>query len=143
VTAHPTANWAAAVIRRAWLASAGRARFVLRDRDAIYGGEFRTAIRELALRQVVTAYRTPLQNAYVERLIGTLRRECLDHVIVLGENHARELLAEYVACYNADRTHQALGAESPVPGDEIRAGTEPIRSLPYLGGLHHGYRRAA
>jgi hypothetical protein len=72
-----------------------------------------------------------------------IRRECLDHLIVMGEGHARAILDEYVRYYNEDRTHQALGAESPVPELVERAGTGPIESVPYLGGLHHGYRRAA
>ncbi len=143
VKANPTASWAATVVRRAVLAAGGHARYLLRDRDAIYGDVFRTSMRGLGLRQVVTAYRAPLQNAHVERVIGTIRRECLDHVIVLGEKHARGILAEYIAYYDEERTHQALGAESPVPRHEAHAGTGPIESVPYLGGLHHGYRRAA
>lgn len=143
VTAHPTAMWAATVVRRAVLAVGGRARYLIRDRDTIYGEEFRAAMRSLGLRQVVTAYHSPLQNAHVERVIGTIRRECLDHMIVFGEEHAREILGEYVAYYNEERTHQALGAESPVVREAARAGRGPLTSVPYLGGLHHGYRRAA
>ena len=142
VTASPAAGWAATVVRRAVLAAGGRAHYLLRDRDAIYGEEFRAAVRSLGLRQVVTAYHSPLQNAHVERVIGTIRRECLDHVIVFGEEHAREVLGEYVAYYNEERTHQALGAESPIVS-EAPVGKGPIASIPYLGGLHHGYRRAA
>jgi transposase InsO family protein len=83
-----------------------------------------------------------LQNAHVERVIGTIRRDCLDHLIVMGEDHARRILEEYVRYYNEDRTHQALGAESPIP-DEERGETGRLVSVPYLGGLHHGYRRAS
>jgi transposase InsO family protein len=143
VTAHPTASWAASVVRRAVLAAGGRARYLLRDRDSIYGEEFKGAMRSLGLRQVVTAYHAPLQNAHAERVIGTIRRECLDHVIVMAESHARGILDEYVRYYDEERTHQALGPESPVPGIEVHAGTGPIRSFPHLGGLHHSYRRAA
>jgi transposase InsO family protein len=143
MTAHPTAGWAASVVRRAVLAAGGRARYLLRDRDSIYGEVFKAAMRSVGLRQVVTAYHAPLQNAFAERVIGTIRRECLDHLIVMGEGHARGILDEYVRYYNEDRTHQALGAESPVPGFAERAGSGPIESIPYLGGLHHGYRRAA
>jgi transposase InsO family protein len=143
VTTHPTASWAAAVVERAILAVGGRARFLLRDRDSIYGDAFKLVVNGLGLRQLVTAYHAPLQNAFAERVIGTIRGECLDHLIVMGEGHACAILDEYVRYYNGDRTHQALGAESPVPGFEVRAGTGPIESVPYLGGLHHGYRRAA
>jgi hypothetical protein len=101
VTSHPTATWAAAVVRRAVLAAGGRARYLLRDRDAIYVNVFSAALRSLHLRQLVTAYRSPLQNAQVERVIGTIRRECLDHLIVFGEDHARRLLSEYVGYHNA------------------------------------------
>lgn len=142
VTAHPTAMWVATVVRRAVLAAGGHARYLLRDRDAIYGEAFKTAMRSMSLRQVVTAYHAPLHNAHAERLIGTLRRECLDHLIILGEEHARSILHEYVSYYNEERTHQALGAASP-ENDEARSGTGAIASVPYLGGLHHGYRRAA
>lgn len=76
-------------------------------------------------------------------MIGTIRRECLDHLIVMGEDHARRILEEFVRYYNEDRTHQALGAVSPVAAGDERAGTKHLVSVPYLGGLHHGYRRAA
>jgi len=90
VTEHPTAGWAASVVKRAMLAVGRRAKYLVRDRDAIYGAEFKAGIKCLGLRQIVSAYHAPLQNAYAERVIGTLRRECLDHVIVMGESHARD-----------------------------------------------------
>ena len=143
VTSNPTASWAANVVRRAVLSAGGRARYLLRDRDSIYGEAFKSVVRRLGLRQIVTAYHAPLQNAHVERVIGTIRREYLDHLIVMGEDHARRILEEFVRYYNEDRTHQALGAQSPVPHDEEGAEAGPLVSVPYLGGLHHGYRRAA
>ena len=143
VTEHPTAGWAASVVQRAMLAVGRRAKYLVRDRDAIYGGEFKAATRGLGLRQLVCAYKSPLQNAYAERVIGTLRRECLDHVIVMGEEHARRILDEFVQYYNAERAHQALNGDSPVPR-AIEAGNgREIVALPHLGGLHHSYRRAA
>jgi len=143
VTAHPTASWAASVVRRAVLAAGGHARYLLRDRDSIYGKEFKSAMRSIGLRQLVTAYQSPLQNAHAERVIGTIRRECLDHMIVMGASHAQAILDEFVRYYDEERTHQALGAESPIPGDPELAWTGPIHSFPHLGGLHHSYRRAA
>lgn len=143
VKAHPTAEWAAGVVNRATSVGGGAARFVLRDRDAIYGRVFRSAMRRLGLRQLVTAYRSPLQNAHAERLIGTIRRECLDHMIVMSEDHGRKLLGEFVHYYNEERTHQALGPEPPVPGDVGPVIGTKVISSPHLGGLHHSYRRAA
>ena len=143
MTEHPTAGWAASVVQRAMLAGGRRAKYLVRDRDAIYGGEFKAAMRGLGLRQLVCAYKSPLQNAFAERVIGTLRRECLDHVIVMGERHAREILEEYVEYYNAERAHQALEGDSPVPRATEPTNEGAIVARPHLGGLHHSYRRAA
>lgn len=110
VTEHPTASWAAGIISRAMLAVGRRAKHLVRDRDAICAEPFKVVMKSLGLRQMVSAYHAPLQNAPAERVIGTLRCECVDHVIVMGGRHARAILDEYVEYYNADRTHQALGA---------------------------------
>ena len=96
VTRHPTAHWAASVARRAFLATGRHAKYLIRDRDAIYGEEFKSVVKGLGLQQLVTAYKAPLMNAHAERVIGTIRRDCLDHMIVMGEGHARRLLEEYV-----------------------------------------------
>ena len=85
--------------------------------------------------------RAPRANAVAERVIGTLRRECLDHLIVLNERHLRAVLAEFAAYYNGDRPHRTLGLETPLPA--VRPTTGPIRARPVLGGLHHVYERAA
>jgi hypothetical protein len=82
-------------------------------------------------------------NAHCGRMIGTLRSECLDHVIVMGEGHARRLLMEYAACYDPGRSHQALGGDAPVPRERSCSGPGPVVSEPVLGGLHHTYGRAA
>jgi len=95
------------------------------------------------LRQMVTAYKAPRQNAHAERVIGTIRRECLDHMIVLGERHARHLLQEFVAYYNAERAHQALEGDAPESRRAEPTGTGHLVAVPHLGGLHHSYRRAA
>lgn len=141
-TMRPTALWASGVLRRAAEAGGGAGKFLIRDRDGIYGDEFRDACRSLGLRPMVTQYKSPLQNAHVERLIGTLRRECLDHVIVFGEGHARRILGEFAVYYNEDRCHRSLGGQPPVPLLGQRISTARIEARPYLGGLHHGYCRA-
>ena len=138
VTKHPTAAWAASCLERA--AKAGH-QFLIRDRDSIYGDDFRAAVRRVGLRQLVTAYKAPLQNVFVERLIGTVRRECLDQVIVLGEEHARRTLAEFATYYNAARCHSSLDGDVPVHREVEKTGS--IIATAYLGGLHHGYERAA
>ncbi len=138
VTMHPTAAWAATCLERA--TQAGH-QFLLRDRDSIYGDGFRAMMRRLGLRQLVSAYETPLQNIYVERLIGTLRRECLDHVIVMGEEHARQILAEFATYYNEARCHTALDGDVPAHREVEMTGSLTVK--PFLGGLHHGYARAA
>ena len=113
VTRHPTAQWAGSVVQRAVLSAGGGAQCLVRDRDGIYGAVFNAAMRSLGLRQMICAYRSPLQNAFAERVIGTLRRECLDHVIVFNERHARRILDEYVAYYNAERAHQGTSPAVP------------------------------
>ena len=138
VTKHPTAAWAASCLARA--IQAGH-QFLLRDRDSIYGDELRATIRRLGLRQLVTAYKTPLQNVFVERLIGTLRRECLDHVIVMGAEYARQILAEFSTYYNEARCHTALDGDVPAHREVEMSGS--VSATAYLAGLHHGYARAA
>jgi transposase InsO family protein len=141
VTSNPTASWAANVVRQAALSAGGRARYLLRDRDSIYGEALKSMVRALGLRQIVTAYHAPAERP---------RRACDRHDPpgVPGpsdrdEDHARRILEEFVRYYNEDRTHQALGAQSPVQDEEDRTAAGKLTSIPYLGGLHHGYRRAA
>jgi putative transposase len=120
VTAEPTAAWTAQQIVEAlpW-DNAGR-RFLLRDRDAIYGDRFRRRVDSLGLKQVVIAAHSPGQNPYAERLVGSIRRECLDHTIVLNERHLKRVLTDYFHYYHHWRTHQALGMDSP-EGRQIHA----------------------
>ncbi len=140
VTAHPRAPW---VWRQVIAATPwGRApRFWIRDRDTSYGRDFIAKAARIGITTVLTPVRAPQANAIGERVIGTLRRECLDHVIVWNERHLRRLLAEYVQFYNDDRPHQSLGLEPP--NGPTPVGTGPIIAVPVLGGLHHVYRRAA
>ena len=143
VTSSPTAAWTAAKLSAAVEAMPRTAEFLIRDRDAIYGLEFRETARALGLQEMVTAYRAPKMNAHCERLIGTLRRDLLDHVIVMGENHARSLLTEYADYYNTERCHRSLGGEPPKPGLRLVTGQGDVVSRPVLLGLHHTYRRPA
>jgi transposase InsO family protein len=140
VTAGPTAAWVWRQLMEAtpW----GRQpRYLLRDRDAAYGGDFVPRARRLGIETLLSPIRAPRANAIAERVVGTLRRECLDHVVVLSDWHLRSVLREYVAYYNAHRPHRSLGQETPQP--VARPGVGPVRSRPVLGGLHHVYERAA
>jgi hypothetical protein len=143
VTDSPTAAWTAQQIVEAFPEDSAP-RYLLRDRDSIYGGEFRRRVRGMGIGEVVTAPRSPWQNPYAERVIGTIRRELLDHVIVLNEEHLRRRLQSYLRYYHGSRTHLALEKDAPEP----RAVEPPERgrvvALPHVGGLHHRYvRRAA
>jgi transposase InsO family protein len=140
VTTHPSGSWAAGIVRQA--CRVGQFRYLMRDRDPVYGSVFGGIARSIGLRQMVSAPRTPVMNPYSERVIGTLRHECLDHVIVLGQSHAQRLLDEFVDYYNAERPHQALDGERPVHRLRL-VGKGPIVAQAHLGGLHHSYRRAA
>ena len=143
VTSSPTAAWTATKLSEAVEAMPRTAEFLIRDRDAIYGLEFRETATALGLQEMVIAYRAPKMNAHCERLIGTLRRDLLDHVIVMGEFHARRLLTEYADYYDAERCHQALGGHPPRPGLRLVSGKGEIVGRQVLFGLHHTYRRAA
>jgi transposase InsO family protein len=105
----------------------------------VYGEAFTRRIRAMGIRDRPTAPRSPWQNGYAERLIGSIRRECLDHVIVLGERHLRHVLGAYQQYYNGTRTHLALAKDSPLTRSVQAIGS--ILSLPVLGGLHHHYVR--
>jgi transposase InsO family protein len=146
VTAHPTAAW---VWRQLIEATAwGRKpRYVLRDRDAVYGREFAAKAHAVGIETLLTPFRSPKANAIAERVIRTLRQECLDHVLVLGERHLQAVLQEYAAFYNTERPHRTLALEPPLLRQLARpAPTGPpgrVVARPVLGGLHHVYRRAA
>jgi transposase InsO family protein len=141
VTGNPTANWTAQQLVEAfpWKTTA---RYVIRDRDRIYGRTFRQRTAGLGLHEVIIAWRSPWQNGYVERFIGSLRRELLDHVIVLNEAHLRRLLREYIRYYNSTRTHLALVKDAPEQRAVQKTGGCVI-ARPEVGGLHHRYERLA
>ncbi len=143
VTDGPSAQWTGQQIIHAFPFDEAP-RFLLRDRDKIYGRKFASRVHSMGIEQVLIAPRSPWQNPYVERVIGSIRRECLDHVIVLNEPHLRRILRKYFEYYATARTHLSLGKDSPTPRPvEPDHGGEVI-ALPMVGGLHHRYvRRAA
>jgi transposase InsO family protein len=118
-------------------------RFLLRDRDASYGQTFRDRLRAMAIKEVVTAPRSPWQNAYVERIIGSIRRECLDHVIVFDERHLRRVLSAYFEYHHRSRTHLSLDKDCPEPRPIQPPTTGTVVAFPQVGGLHHRYGRRA
>jgi putative transposase len=141
-TEHPTAQWTPRQLVEAFPFNTAP-RYLLRDRDAIYGQKVRRRIKSLGIEEVVSAPRSPWQNPYVERIVGSVRRDCLDHVIVLNERHLRRILHEYFCYYHTCRTHLSLSKDPP----ETRA-VEPselgnVVALPRVGGLHHRYERVA
>jgi transposase InsO family protein len=142
VTAHPTAEWTAQQIIEAFPFDEVP-RFLLRDRDSIYGELFRQRIKNMGIDQVVTAYRSPWQSPYVERIIGSIRRDCLNHVIVLNERHLRRILTDYFYYYHHARAHLSLDRNPPVPREVELPERGKVSSIPMVGGLHHRYRRAA
>ncbi len=113
--------------------------YLIRDRDRIYGSVVTRRLRAMGIRDRPTAPASPWQNGFAERLIGSIRRECVDHIIVLGEAHLRRILKSYADYYNGVRTHRSLNKDAPVSRLVQRAGV--IRSRAILGGLHHHYGR--
>ena len=142
VTHTPTAEGTAQQLVEAFPWDTGL-RYLLRDRDAIYGAVFSSRVHSLGIHEVKSAPRSPWQNPYVERLIGTLRRECLDHVIVLNETHLRLLLRDYLTYYHRCRTHLSLEKDAPEPRPVDRPDQGSIVAIPMVGGLHHRYTRLA
>ncbi len=142
VTAHPTARWTAQQIVEAFPYDEAP-RLLIRDRDGIYGVGFHQRVKHMGIEEVVTAPRSPWQNPYVERLIGSIRRECLNHVIVLNEVHLRRILASYFEYYHESRAHLSLGRNAPVPRRVEHPSEGEVIAKPQVGGLHHRYRRAA
>ena len=142
VTQHPSQEWTMQQMREAfpWDHGCG---YLLRDRDAIYGGDLVAMTKGLGMEEVITAPRSPWQNPYVERLIGSVRRECLNHVIVWKERSLRRTLQSYFAYYQRSRTHLALAKDAP----ESRVVEKPERgrvvAISQVGGLHHRYQRQA
>ena len=142
VTANPTAFWTIQQMREAFPWE-GAPRYVIHDRHGTFGEAFRRSLQLLGMTSVPTAPRSPWQNGHVERVIGSIRRECLDHMIILNAKHLRRVLKDYLVYYNETRTHLALSKDAPVP----RATSPPhegnVIAVPQVGGLHHRYERCA
>jgi transposase InsO family protein len=142
ITQHPTQVWLSRQITEAFPRDTAP-RYLLRDRDASYGHGFRERVEAMGITEVVTAPRSPWQNAYVERVIGSIRHECLDHVVIFNERHLRRILSSYADYYHRSRTHLALNKDCPDvrPIEPPAAGR--IIAFPQVGGLHHRYERLA
>lgn len=144
VTQHPTSAWIAQQLLAAFSGQTPLPRRILRDRDRAYGKHVPEMLAALGINELRCAPRSPWQNAYVERLIGSIRRDLLDHVVVLGERHLHRLLGDYFAYYHHDRTHLGLCKDAPVHRDaEPPDRGAKIVALPRVGGLHHRYTRKA
>ena len=142
VTRHPTAEWTGQQLRNAFPFDQLPG-YLLRDRDAIYGRDFREQVRDMGIEEVLSTPRSPWQRAYVERVIGSIRRECLDHVIVFDEGSLRRILASYFDYYHRSRTHLSLGKDSPEPRPMQAPDMGPVVAISQVGGLHHRYERRA
>ena len=140
VTAHPTAEWTAQQIVEAFPFDTAP-KFLLRDRDRIYGFEFRKQIEAMGIEEVLSTTLSPWQRAYVERVIGSIRRECLDHVIVFDEKSLRHMLRHYIGYYHRSRLHLSLDRDSPDSRPVQSVGA--VITVPEVGGLHHRYERRA
>jgi putative transposase len=142
VTDSPSADWAGQRIVEAFPCDTAL-KYMIRDRDGKYGEEFVRRVESLGIKQVLISTRSPWQNPHVERVIGSIRRECLDHVIVFGEQHLRRVLRDYFAYYHGSRTHLGLGKDCPTPRPVEPPDLGFIHSEPMVGGLHHRYFREA
>ena len=143
VTEHPTATWTAQQIVDAFPDDSAPS-YLLRDRDSVYGHVFPQRLRGMGVGEVLTAPHSPWQNPFAERLIGSIRRECLDHVLVLGERHLRRILTRYLRYYQQARTHLSLDKDAPDGRPIEPPDLGMIIPIPEVGGLHHRYvRRAA
>jgi putative transposase len=142
VTEHPTAAWTAQQIIEAFPEETAP-RFLLRDRDQIYGEEFRRRIPGMKIEEVITSARSPWQSPFVERIIGSIRRECLGHLIVLSENHLRRILKTYFEYYHRSRTHLSLAKDAPEPRAKQPPEFGSVIEIAEVGGLHHRYERRA
>lgn len=142
VARHPTAEWTGQQLREAFPFDQ-LPRYLLRDRDAIFGQDFREQVQNMGIKEVLSTPRSPWQRAYVERMIGSIRRECLDHVIVFDAGSLRRTLASYFDYYHRSRTHLSLGKDSLAPRPIQQPEIGPVVAVRQVGGLHHRYERQA
>ena len=142
MTSNPTAEWTARQITEAFPEDSAP-RYMIRDRDRVYGDVFRGRVKVMGIEEVLIAPRSPWRNPYVERLIGSVRRELLDHVIAIDERHLLRLLRAYLDYYHGARTHLSLGKDAPIPRSVQPPEMGNVVSIPVLGGIHHRYERRA
>jgi transposase InsO family protein len=142
ITAKPNAEWTSLQLIQAFPFDTAP-RFLIRVRDEIYGQQVVSTLKIFGINKVLISRRSPWQNGYCERVIGSIRRECLDHIIVLNDRHLRRVLKEYFAYYHEARTHLGLEKDTPISRLTQTIDTGPIKSEPVLGGLHHRYFRDA
>ena len=142
VTQHPTAAWLAQQVIEAFPWETAPS-FLLRDRDSSYGSVFSKRVAAMGITEVATAPRSPWQNPYVERVIGSIRRECLDHVIIFNERHLRRVLSSYVDYYHLTGTHLSLDKDCPHSRCVQPPRSGRVIAIPQVGGLHHRYQRLA
>jgi transposase InsO family protein len=142
ITEHPTAQWTAQQVVEAfpWDTTP---RFLLRDRDGVYGADFRARVKSMGIEEVIIAARSPWQSPYVERMIGSVRRECLDNVVVLGERHLRRILKDYLAHYHSWRCHQSLEMDCPEPRPVRPPEVGEVVEVREADGLYRHYERVA
>jgi transposase InsO family protein len=140
VTDHPTSEWAIQQLRNAFC-DEQPLKFLIRDRDRKFGEAFTHSVKGLGIRPILTAYRSPWQNGYVDRLIESIRRECLDHLIIANESHLRGILQSYIRYYNTQRTHLGVSKDSPEPR-KVQADGD-IDRVAVANGLYHYYFRKA
>jgi transposase InsO family protein len=142
VTDHPYAEWAAQQIIEAFPFEE-TPRFLLRDRDGIYGDYFKTRVKGMGIEEVPIAPGAPWQNPFCERLVRSIRRDCLNHMIVLNEDHLRRILKSYFQYYHEARAHLSLERNSPIPREVEPTSRGKVIAIPQVGGLHRRYARAA
>ena len=142
MTRHPTDEWTARQILEAFPGDNALPKYLHRDRDSVYASAVRRTTGILGISEVISARKSPWQNPFAERVIGSIRRECTDYIIPLGERHLARVLQRYATYYNESRTHLSLDRNSPSPR-AVDNGPGEVIAIPHLGGLHHRYARAA
>jgi len=142
VTEHPTAQWTGQQIIEAFPWDTVP-KYLLRDRDAIYGNQFQNRVQSMGLEELLSAPRSPWQNAFVERIIGSIRRDCLDHVVVLNARHLKRILTSYFNYYHGWRTHLSLGMDSPESRSVQSSVLGKVVQFPEVFGFHYHYEPVA